>query len=86
MGCLDPPLKRMPKLRKNESWECSDCVCPSDSEEDEIKEKEPDTTEDDPEASIAQRRPKRERSNILLEQRKQDEEVRENLEPKNKVL
>lgn len=31
LHCLDPPLKKMPRLSRGMVFECSDCACPSDS-------------------------------------------------------
>lgn len=38
LACLDPPLKRMPILRKAETFECADCYCPSSSDEEDTGE------------------------------------------------
>uniref|UniRef100_A0A915DLD7 PHD-type domain-containing protein n=1 Tax=Ditylenchus dipsaci TaxID=166011 RepID=A0A915DLD7_9BILA len=64
IGCLDPPLKRMPTQRKNCGFECSDCACPSTSEEEleKIKTKQEEEDEEEGEnASVASRRKVRKR-------------------------
>ncbi|KAL3102467.1 hypothetical protein niasHT_025649 [Heterodera trifolii] len=35
IGCLDPPLAKMPAKSKFSRFECSDCACPSDTDDDE---------------------------------------------------
>ncbi|KAJ8273837.1 hypothetical protein GJAV_G00106040 [Gymnothorax javanicus] len=44
LGCLDPPLTRMPKKTKNSYWQCSECDQASSSEADIAMETLPDGT------------------------------------------
>jgi len=43
LGCLDPPLTRMPKKTKQQGWQCSRCISPnsSDAEVPDIDTNEP---------------------------------------------
>uniref|UniRef100_A0A8C9S097 PHD finger protein 14 n=1 Tax=Scleropages formosus TaxID=113540 RepID=A0A8C9S097_SCLFO len=44
LGCLDPPLSRMPKKTKNSYWQCSECDQASSDEADIAMETLPDGT------------------------------------------
>ncbi|RXN26442.1 PHD finger 14 isoform X1 [Labeo rohita] len=44
LGCLDPPLTRMPKKTKNSYWQCSECDQASSDEADIAMETLPDGT------------------------------------------
>ncbi|KAI1714222.1 PHD-zinc-finger like domain-containing protein [Ditylenchus destructor] len=64
LGCLDPPLKRMPIQNRNCVFECSDCACPSTSEEEMESKKEDEGEKDDLNLSVAARRKVRKRISI----------------------
>ncbi|KAI1723773.1 PHD-zinc-finger like domain-containing protein [Ditylenchus destructor] len=64
LGCLDPPLKRMPVQNRNCVFECSDCACPSTSEEEIESKKEDEGENDDLNMSVAARRKVRKRISV----------------------
>nr|XP_046182253.1 PHD finger protein 14-like isoform X5 [Oncorhynchus gorbuscha] len=49
LGCLEPPLTRMPKKTKNSYWQCSECDQASSDDADIAMETQPDGTKREPE-------------------------------------
>ncbi|KAH7722388.1 PHD-finger family protein [Aphelenchoides avenae] len=65
LGCLDPPLTKMPKLRTAEQFECAECASRSESEHEEaVKQESP---EEDLDLSVAERRKSRKRAAAMKE-------------------